>query len=50
MKPVIFQVKEEDVIEEVTAQIIDALKEDEEYVAVFFSGECSDEACQGQNE
>ena len=28
-----------------TPQIIDALKEDEEYVAVLFSGECSDEAC-----
>ena len=28
-----------------TAQIIDALKEDEEYVAVFFSGECSDDVC-----
>ena len=28
-----------------TPQIIDALKEDEEYVAVFFSGECADEAC-----
>ena len=45
--PSLFQVKEEHVIEEVTPQIIDALKEDEEYVAVFFAGECADEACKG---
>ena len=43
--PSFFKVKEEHVIEEVTPQIIDALKEDEEYVAVFFAGECADEAC-----
>ena len=45
--PKFVKVKEEHVIEEVTPQIIDALKEDEEYVAVFFAGECADEACKG---
>jgi hypothetical protein len=41
----LIKMKTESVIEEVTAEIIDELKEDEEYVAVFFSGTCEEEAC-----
>ena len=42
----LLKVKNENIIEEVTEEIISVLKEDEEYVAVLFSGECSDEPCQ----
>ena len=40
------KIKNENIIEEVTEEIITMLKEDEEYVGVFFSGECTDESCQ----
>ena len=38
--------KNEFTIEVVTGKIIEELIEDEEFVAVFFAGECEDEACQ----
>ena len=44
----LIRLKSEPVIEEVTSEIIeDYLLEDEEYLAVIFSGKCSDVKCQG---